>query len=117
MKLRKNKMGEKFSSGIAFVVLSMAIVMLAFMSEESQITGFVVSENQDVQLMEFENVNSLATLAAGNYYIGSDGIVYWLDDSSKPAIAKVKYLDESQMNRHIYIDDEGRIGYVLGTFP
>lgn len=116
-KFIKNKFGERFGSGIAVVVLSTVIVMLAFMSEDNKITGFVVSENGAVQLTEFENVNSLATLAAGNYYIDSDGIVYWLDDSSKPAIAKVRNLDENQRNRHIYIDDQGRIGYVLGTFP
>ena len=55
----------------------------------------------------------MSTLAPGNYFIDDDGIVYWIDDESRPAIAIVKYHDEIQENRHIYIDDEGRIGYVL----
>lgn len=117
-KLSKNKVGEKFSSALAVIVLSMGIFMFAFMGEESQITGFVVSESEAVpSLMEFKDVNALSTLGAGNYYIDSEGIVYWLDDETKPAIAKVNFVDEAQQNRHIYIDEQGRIGYVLGTFP
>ena len=52
-------------------------------------------------------------LAAGNYYIDENGIVYWTDDSSSPAIAKVNSIDESQKNRPIYIDNNGNVGYSI----
>ena len=119
-KLIKSKSGEKFSVGIFIVFLTIVISMFAFITEENKITGFAISdanqeETQIVQpiLLEFKDVNSLATLSAGNYYIDENGIVYWIDDEAKPAIAKVNFVDESQKNRHIYIDAEGRIGYVL----
>lgn len=113
----KSKIGTNFGSGIALILVSVAIFMFAFISEDS-ITGLVVTEPKAEQsLIEFANFDELSTLAAGNYYVDSDGIVYWLDDESKPAIAKASYVDESQKNRHIYIDNQGRIGYVLGTFP
>ncbi len=119
-KLIKSKSGEKFSVGIFIVFLTIVISMFAFITEENKITGFAISdanqeETQIVQpiLLEFKDVNSLATLSAGNYYIDENGIVYWIDDEAKPAIAKVNFVDESQKNRHIYIDDQGRIGYVL----
>lgn len=119
MKYAKNKLGKKFGNGLIVILLSVTIVMLAFVSENNKITGFVVTEISEAQqsLMEFKDVNSLSSLAAGNYYIDSNGVVYWLDDESKPAVAKVNFVDETQQNRHIYIDDQGRIGYVLGTFP
>ena len=89
-------------------------------------------------LIELKNIDSLKTLAIGNYYVDGDGIVYWIDDmseidrfpsmlkntpralargrvfdKSKLAIAKVNFIDGVHKNRHIYIDKEGRIGYVL----
>ncbi len=126
-KLTKNKIGEKFSNGIFVILLSIAIPLFAFVTEDSKITGFVVSEdstdiiaaNIDVviqdNLLVFNNVDSLSTLATGNYYVDDIGIVYWLDDESKPAIAKVNFIDESQKNRHIYIDAGGRVGYILAS--
>ncbi|MBI2656134.1 hypothetical protein HYX03_00155 [Candidatus Woesearchaeota archaeon] len=116
-KIIKNKSGESFGVALAAIFLSISIFSIAFISEGSKITGFAVKENVDVNvqpiLVMFKDVNSLSTLAAGNYYIDSDGIVYWMDDESKPAIAKVNFVDESQKNRQIYIDDNGRVGYVL----
>lgn len=124
-KLIQNKKSENFRNSIFVVILSIIIFILAFVTENNKITGFVVSEdstditttNDEIiipdNLMEFYDINSLATLAAGNYYIDADGIVYWLDDDAKPAIALVIFADESQKNRHIYIDAEGRIGYLL----
>jgi len=119
-KLARNKSGEKFGFGLLIVLLSISVSLFAFISEENKVTGFVVAEeNQKIVqiqqpiLLEFNDVNSLSTLSAGNYYIDENGVVYWIDDESKPAIAKVTFFEESQKNRRIYIDDEGRIGYVL----
>ena len=101
------------------MILSISISLFAFITEENKITGLVVAEDsKEIQisqpiLIEFNDVNSLSTLSAGNYYIDENGIVYWIDDETKPAIAKVSYVNESQKNRHIYIDNEGRVGYVL----
>ncbi len=128
-KLIKNKKSENFRNSVFVIILSITISMLAFVTENNKITGFVISEdstditttNDEIiipdNLMEFYDINSLAILAAGNYYIDADGIVYWIDDESRPAIAKVNFVDESQKNRHIYIDDQGRIGYVLQSIP
>ena len=76
--------------------------MLAFISEEDKITGLVIKD-----------INALSALGVGNYYIDSDGIVYYLDDNLKLAMAKVNFVDEVNKNRHIYIDNERRIWYVL----
>lgn len=120
-KLTKNKSGEKFNIGLFVVALAISVSLFAFISEENKVTGFVIVEaNQERQipqpvLLEFNDVDSLSTLAAGNYYIDENGIVYWIGDESRPAIAKVNFVDESQKNRHIYVDNEGRIGYVLNS--
>jgi len=118
MKMINNKRGEHFRAALTVISLSIAISLFAFMSEENKITGFATSTATYVtsqpNLIEFENVDALGSLAAGNYFIDGDGIVYWLDDSSKPAIAKVKNIDEIEKNRKIYIDNEGNIGYSLG---
>ena len=112
-----NKRAEHFNSALLAIVLSIVAVSLAFLSENSNPTGFVVNEESLViekpNLIVFDDVDSLRTLSAGNYYIDGDGIVYWADDDSMPAIAKVSSLDESQKNRKIHIDNEGRIGYLL----
>ncbi len=119
-KLIQNKSGEKFNFGLFVILLSISVSLFAFISEENKVTGFVVAEeNQKIVqiqqpiLLDFKDVNSLSTLSAGNYYIDENGIVYWIDDEAKPAIAKVTFVEESQKNRNIYIDDDGRIGYVL----
>ena len=119
-----NNSGEHFSFAVNLVATIIAVSLFAFMTESNKATGYSISNLAEKQvdeknigynsgLMEFKDVNSLATLAAGTYYIGNDGIVYWFDDDSKLAMAKVKIVDEAQKNRLIYIDDRGNIGYVL----
>ena len=117
-KLANNKIGESFGFGLVLVILSIGVFSLAFISENNKITGFVAYAPENTytipaNLIEFNDVNSLATLSAGNYYVDGKGIVYWMDDESKPAIAKVNSIDEIQRNRYVYIDTQGRIGYVL----
>ncbi len=116
------KRGEHFNIALAVIFVSIAISLVAFMSEEKNVTGFVVSYSAPVSvsssnpqpvLKEFSNIDALGTLAKGNYYIDADGIVYWLDDTSKPAVAKISHVRDIQKNRIIYIDDNGNIGYVL----
>lgn len=116
----KNKKGESLANGLFIISLAMLISLFAFVSEQNKITGFAALENKQEEnkipmpdLIAFKDVNSLSALSAGNYYIDGYGLVYWTDDSSRPAIAKINNIDESHKNRQIYIDDEGRIGYVL----
>lgn len=121
-KLEKNKSGENFGFGLAFIVLSMAISILAFISEGSKITGFATLSQEDIfvksaDLRDFEDVDSLGRLAQGNYYIDNNGIVYWIDDESMPAVGQLNIVEDSQKNRHIYIDSNGRIVYVLSSIP
>ena len=126
MKMNKkpetNKSGEKFGFGLALIVLSMAVSMLVFISEGSKITGFATLSQEDIfvksaDLRDFEDVDSLGRLAQGNYYIDNNGIVYWIDDESMPAVGQLNIVEDSQKNRHIYIDSNGRIVYVLSSIP
>ena len=126
-KLIKNKKGEKLGFGLIIVIFSIVISLFAFVSENNKTTGFAVLEDSEDgiaqesmqiisdNLIEFNGISSLSTLAPGNYFIDDDGIVYWIDDESRPAIAIVKIHDEIQENRHIYIDDEGNVGYALDS--
>ena len=99
------------------IAISIAVVSVAFLSEDRSLTGLVVNEDKLViekpNLIVFDYVSSLRTLSAGNYYVDGDGIVYWADDDSMPAIAKVGFIDDSQKNRKIHIDNEGNIGYLF----
>ena len=123
-KLTKNKSGQEFSSGVFIVILAISISLFAFISEGNNVTGFAALDNKEMNnvqketsiippnLMEFNDIKSI-TLAAGNYYVDNEGIIYWLDDESRPPVAKLKNVDEVQKNKNIYIDDEGRVGYIL----
>ena len=121
--MAENKKGEGFGVGLVVIILSIALASIAFISEDhSEITGFAISDDLNdytdynsaqTSLIELEDFNSLRSLAAGNYYIDEESIVYWIDDESKPAIAKVNFINEDIKNRQIYIDDEGNIGYVI----
>ena len=118
-KIIKNKLGEKFGFGVFIVFLAMAISLFSFISEENKITGLVALESvpqnlvKTSDLMDIKDINSLSSLAAGNYYVDERGIVYWIDDDSRPAVGQLNNFDENLKNRNIYIDKYGRIGYVL----
>lgn len=109
---------EHFKIALIAIFLSISLFFLAFISEKEAIVGFASgidpynTANQPV-LREFNDINSLGSLAKGAYYIDDEGIVYWADDESKPAIAYVNIIDESQKNRHVYIDNYGNVGYVI----
>ena len=118
--LSNNKHGGHFNIALLVIFLSIAVSLLAFLGEDSKLTGFATGINSEsnkitVQsnLPEFNDVKSLSSMAAGNYYIDGSGIVYWTDDDSRPAVAKVKFIDESQKNRAIYIDKDGNLGYII----
>ena len=120
--MKKNKRGEHFNIALMIVLVSIAVSLLAFKSENnsSQVTGFAVSDLvnpvahvQQPELLQFSSVSSLSTLSSGSYFIDADGIVYWLDDSSRPAIARVVHLSDSQKNRAIYVDNDGNVGYLI----
>ena len=111
------KKGEHFNFAMILVFVSIAISLIGFMSEDRKITGYVVSTNNNpaiqLDLRQFDDFRSLQTLGPGNYYIGSNGIVYWADDSSRPAVGKLNLIDDSQKNKRVYIDNNGNIGYIL----
>ena len=122
--MNKNKSGENFGFGIFVALFFTAVFSFAFISEDNKITGFAVSNTRNAdsensirynELKQFKDVKSMETLAAGNYYIDENGIVYWIDGDSRPAVAKVSLVYESQKNKQVYIDNQGRIGYVLNT--
>ena len=115
------KMGswDHFNFALGIVLISITVSIIAFVSEDKKITGFatISTDSEEIiitqELTEFNNVNELSTLSPGNYYVDDAGTVYWLDDESSPAIAKVIFVRDEQKNRHIYIDNSGNIGYVL----
>ena len=113
----KNKRGEHFKFALIAIFLSIFISLIAFNSEGNKITGYVTSTADEVvvqqSLLEFEDVSSLNSLASGNYYLDDYGVVYWLDDTSRPAIARLNFVSDSQKNRAIYIDNNGNIGYLI----
>ena len=107
---------DHFQYAIIAVIMAIAISMIAFKTADNNITAFAVKNTDAIEyqdLMVFEDINSMQSLAVGNYYVDRNGIVYWIDDSSMPEIARVVNLKDSQKNRQIYIDGNGNIGYVL----
>ena len=114
--MTEHKPKKHFHLAMLVMFLSIGITMLAFISEDNKTTGYVVSEisEQSSQSMtEFSDVNSLSALAAGNYYIDNNGVVYWTDDGSKPIVGKISNIQYIQKNKKIYIDNNGNVGYVL----
>ncbi|MBI3035493.1 hypothetical protein HYY71_04160 [Candidatus Woesearchaeota archaeon] len=115
----KKTIEGKFILGIVLIASLVLIFLLAFKSEQDSISGFAAlspaaySSVTTLDLRELKDFDMLRSLAPGSYYIDNNGIVYWTDDDSKPAVAKVNFADEAQKERRIYIDAEGRIGYVL----
>lgn len=126
MKNKKlSKSGEKFGFGVFIILLATSLSLFAFITKDKDLVGLAASNLEKYQevknikmhdeLKEFKDAKSLETLAPGSYYIGSEGIVYWADDESMPPVGKIKALDESQKQKMVYIDDNGRIGYVLNA--
>ena len=120
--MKKNKRGEHFNIALIVIFISIVVSLFAFMGagNSNQITGFAVSDSgnspthtQQPELLQFSSVTSLGSLSSGAYFIDAGGVVYWLDDSSRPAVAKVIHLSDSQKNREIYIDNDGNIGYLI----
>lgn len=105
---------DKFSIGLFLIIASITLSLFSFISEENKITGYAVNElSNDVEVPVFKDINSLSTLSPGEYFIDANGVVNIEVDSLYFPIGKIMHLDESQKNVPIYIDKEGRIGYVL----
>ncbi|HLC62598.1 MAG TPA: hypothetical protein VJI52_06285 [Candidatus Nanoarchaeia archaeon] len=115
----KHKEKDHFKSALVAVALVTFISLIGLMSGQNNLTGFVTSTSYNADaatqtnVREYQNVNSLQVLAPGNYYIDSQGYVYWMDDEVTPAVAKVTYVRDEQKNRKIYIDDQGNVGYLI----
>ena len=115
----KNKRGNHFNYALIFILVSITVSLIAFISEGSKTTGFAAYNVEqeyyasEPSLPEYKDVNSLGSLAAGNYYIDGGGIVYWLDGESMIKVAKVNFIYESQKDRYLYIDNDGNVGYRL----
>ena len=114
-----NKKGEHFNSALIVILMSIAVSLLAFMGEDNlnKVTGFAVSDSYSQEqptLLQFKSVSSLGSLSSGRYYIDEEGMVYWMDDNSRPAIGKITYLSDSQKNREVYVDKNGNVGYIIG---
>lgn len=104
---------EIFSEALLITFLAITITLFAFVGEENKITGFAAAENIDNNLFEFDDMSYLGYLPVGYYYIDNGGIVYQVNDVFKTPIAKIKFIEEIQKDRYVYVDDYGRVGYVL----
>ncbi len=117
-KIIKKKDGEHFRFALFLVFVAISVSILAFLSEDSGITGqataTTLSQDALSDLIEFQDINELGTLAAGKYYIDGNGIVYWTGGNEMTKIAKIKYVDSSQIGRHVYVDFEGNVGFLIG---
>jgi len=114
----QNKRERHFRNALIVIILAITIVLLAFLGEDIRnLTGFATANPYyapaSSNLAGFKTIGDLATLSAGTYYIDQSGIVYWADDVSEPAVAKVDFIDENQKNRLIYIDKNGNVGYII----
>lgn len=115
----KHKDKDHFRYALVVIFLAIFVSLIGFMGEDNKITGFATSTaysaNAATQtnVKEFNDVKSFEALAPGNYYIDGKGFVYWMDDDSTPAVAKVRSLSDDQRNRKIYIDDRGNVGYLI----
>ena len=112
--MRKNH----FNSALLAVIVSMSVISLAFMSQNKDITGFAVSEEpaqSAQQVAELKDFKSLESLSPGTYYVNSDGIVYWLDDSSLPVVARIRHLQDDQRGIKVYVDSNGNVGYIISS--
>lgn len=111
---------EIFSEALLVTSLVITITLFAFIGEDSKITGFAAAENKggttiEHYLFEFDDMKYLGYLPTGHYYIDNDGIVYHINENLRNPIAKIKFIDEIHKDRHVYVDDYGRVGYVLET--
>lgn len=116
----KPKQKDHFNAALMVIFLAIFISLIGFMSANDAPTGFVVSEeaiNSDAatqtSVKVFENIKGLEALAPGNYYIDGQGYVYWMDDDSTPAVAKVTYIRDEYKYKRIYIDNNGNVGYLI----
>ena len=115
----KHREKDHFKSALVAVALVTFISLIGLMSGQNNLTGFATSTSYNadaatqINVKEYNNVKSLGVLNPGNYYIDANGFVYWMDDDSTPAVAKVKTLTDDQRNRKIYIDDQGNVGYII----
>lgn len=110
--------GESFNAALFVILLSIYFVALAFLTENNKVGLAASNLNShssvsEPKLIEFQDFNSLSSLASGEYYIDNNGKVYWTDDESRPMVAKVKLLSNLQKNRYVYVDKNGKIGYVI----
>ena len=117
---KPHKQKDHFNTALVVIFLAIFISLIGFMSANNSTTGFVVNTNYNnadvatqTNVKIFDNVESLETLSPGNYYIDGQGYVYWMDDDSTPAVAKVNYIRDEQKNRRIYIDNQGNVGYLI----
>lgn len=115
IKLIGKKDGEHFGFALFIVFALIAAISLAFVTENGAITGRATADLGQVSygLMEFDNMNALEILAPGIYYVDGNGVVYLVEEHGSQPIAKVKYFEEIQKGKRIYVDNEGNVGYLI----
>ena len=116
---RNTKMNNKayhFKVALWAIAISILVFSAAFFTEDKNATGFIVSDDS-VELPKanpilLNNANSLSQLSPGNYYIDMKGNVQWMDDSSRPVIAKLVSYNENELDRSVYVSIEGEVFFV-----
>ena len=110
------KKGETFRSALLLVFFFISVSILAFISENRDITGQVTATQNEIsqpELTQFNDISGMETLAPGRYYIDGNGFVYLIDGQDIAKIAKIKFFDDSQKGKYIYVDFSGNVGYLV----
>ena len=100
------KKGEYFPTAVLVILVIIILFITAFFTE-SRKTGMMIYGDGLSEI----GMSDLASLSEGNYYIDNQGIIHWIDDSSRPAVAKIRPIREINTDRYLYVSDEGLVFY------
>ena len=101
----RGKKGNHFPIAIIVILVVIILFVTAFFTE-SKLSGMAVYSG-----LEQIEASELYEFAEGNCYIDDNGVVYWIDDSSKPAIAQLHSMRDAYSDRYFYVSDDGMVFY------
>ena len=111
-----SKKAYHFKLAMLVIAVSIFVFAAAFFTADHSTTGFVVSqESANLPKSNPILINSakdLSSLSSGNYYIDKNANVLWIDDESRPVVAKLTTYNEDELDRTVYVSIEGEVFFV-----
>ena len=101
----KGNKSNLFPTAVIVILVIIVLFVTAFFTE-SKLSGMAVYSG-----LEQIEASELYEFAEGNYYIDDNWVVYWIDDSSKPAIAQLHSMRDAYSDRYFYVSDDGMVFY------